>query len=67
MNILRNHLSSFNGQAVQGARDVVSSSFDLAIQAEEFNEIAELERRVNKTSKHHLKAFRKTRIEIFPG
>jgi len=67
MNNLRNHLSSFNGQAVQGARDVVSSSFDLANGAEEFNEIAELERRVNKTFKQHVKAFRKENTDILPS
>jgi 2-phospho-L-lactate guanylyltransferase (CobY/MobA/RfbA family) len=65
MNQLKNHLSSFSGQAVQGARDVVSSSFYLATDTgPELDLLAQVQRHNVKRFKRHAKAFRKLRVKI---
>uniref|UniRef100_A0AB39CES6 Uncharacterized protein n=1 Tax=Pseudomonas phage HRDY3 TaxID=3236930 RepID=A0AB39CES6_9VIRU len=65
MNKMRNHLSSFSGQAIQGARDVVSSSFYLATgTGPELCLVAQMERRITKGFAKHAKAFRKQRVSI---
>lgn len=64
MEIFNHHASSFSGQALQGHRDVVSSSFDLASPPCEFNEVQQMIRKVRKSFRKHAKAFRKQRVSI---
>ncbi len=65
MNNFRNHLSSFNGLAVQMGRDTVSNSFYAVTDTGPEHDLLEQVKRHNcKRFKRHAKAFRLQRITI---
>lgn len=64
MDIIQCSLSSFKGEALQGHRDVVSSSRDMARNAQVYTDFEMLVRGVQKRFKKHAKQFRKQRAVI---
>jgi hypothetical protein len=64
MDIIQCNLSSFKGEALQGQRDVISSSRDLARNAQDYTDFELMVRGVQKRFKKHAKKFRKQRAVI---
>lgn len=64
MNILQCNLSSFKGEALQGRRDVISSSKALARNEQVYDDFEKLVRKVDKRFKKHAKQFRKQRATL---
>lgn len=59
MDIIQCNLSSFRGEALQGRRDVISSSRDIILNVQVYDELDLLARKVEKRFRRHLKKFRK--------
>lgn len=64
MNILQCNLSSFKGEALQGRRDVISSSKALARNEQVYDDFERMTQKVEGRFKHHAKKFRKQRATI---
>jgi hypothetical protein len=59
MDIIQCNLSSFRGEALQGRRDVISSSRDLARNAQVYTDFELMQQSVEKRFRRHLKKFKK--------
>lgn len=64
MDIIQCNASSFKGEALQGQRDVVSSSKALARNVQVYDDFELMVRKVQKGFKRHAKKFRKQRATI---
>jgi hypothetical protein len=64
VDIIQCNISSFKGEAVQGERDVISSSRALARNDQVYTDFELMVRQVQKRFKKHAKKFRKQRATI---
>lgn len=64
MNIMQCNLSSFRGEALQGRRDVISSSKALARNEQVYDDFDQMVQKVEGRFKKHAKKFRKQRAKL---
>lgn len=59
MDIIQCNLSSFKGEALQGRRDVVSSTRDIILNVQVYSELDLVAIKIEKRFRRHLKKFKK--------